>query len=532
MATNTQLKFYKVNGIPTSDLTIGGIYFDKKTGFIHVATSATKTDVFGSKLSDAQWNADASKLSLTKADGSSLELDFSDMASSSAVTAEFAKHLGRIQTLEDQIGFTGVEGERQWANNIEFYKTYTQKYDAAGGSITASAVTANTIGKEVDNLDVALHDLSVSVGKMATSEVVGELTNRVGIAESDIDNLQDVVFGYSGKGAIETAIENAQSAATTTIKKGNDEKFITITDTFGEGEGKTANHAYTITTSNVAKASELSALTTTVNDHITKDFNPLKIKVDALSSATHFEGVVTWDPSTADISDPVDGNFTINDKTYQSGDIVIYKPAAGGSKEYILDGASKTFIELGDTTAIDAAVSDLNGRVGELEDWKSTTSDTVESLGLNKLDKSEYNTFTSAEGDFGKLQSSVATKNAANDTRFGNIDSITGHPSVAGADGKVGYQPHTETEVTYIVGATSLDDADVKLDTAIKALDTRVGNTEKEVASVVGDSSTIQVTTNERVATVSALTGAITSNTSGLAKAADVYEALCWVEFN
>lgn len=113
MATNTQLKFYKVNGIPVSDLIPGGIYFDNKTGFIHVATSSTKTDVFGSKLSDAQWNANTSKLSLTKSDGSSLELDFSDMASSTAVTAEFAKHLERIQTLEDQIGFTGEGDNRQ-----------------------------------------------------------------------------------------------------------------------------------------------------------------------------------------------------------------------------------------------------------------------------------------------------------------------------------------------------------------------------------------------------------------------------------
>lgn len=41
MATNTAIKFRKVNGMPTTGLVAGTIYFDKATGTINVATSAT-----------------------------------------------------------------------------------------------------------------------------------------------------------------------------------------------------------------------------------------------------------------------------------------------------------------------------------------------------------------------------------------------------------------------------------------------------------------------------------------------------------
>lgn len=49
----TQVKFYKVQTVAQSGLTTGGIYFEKSTGLIKVATSATATDVFGGDVKDA-----------------------------------------------------------------------------------------------------------------------------------------------------------------------------------------------------------------------------------------------------------------------------------------------------------------------------------------------------------------------------------------------------------------------------------------------------------------------------------------------
>ena len=56
MATNTQLKFYKLGAkasMPTSGLVKGAIYFVPKEGVIRVATSATSSEAYGGKLNDA-----------------------------------------------------------------------------------------------------------------------------------------------------------------------------------------------------------------------------------------------------------------------------------------------------------------------------------------------------------------------------------------------------------------------------------------------------------------------------------------------
>lgn len=56
MATNTQLKFYKLGAnatMPTTGLVKGAIYFVPKEGVIRVATSATSSEAYGGKLNDA-----------------------------------------------------------------------------------------------------------------------------------------------------------------------------------------------------------------------------------------------------------------------------------------------------------------------------------------------------------------------------------------------------------------------------------------------------------------------------------------------
>ena len=85
MTTKTQLKFYKLDAnasMPESGLVKGAIYFVPKEGVIRVATSTTASEPYGGKLQNAIWDQSKLKLTITKYDGSSLELDFSDMASS------------------------------------------------------------------------------------------------------------------------------------------------------------------------------------------------------------------------------------------------------------------------------------------------------------------------------------------------------------------------------------------------------------------------------------------------------------------
>lgn len=519
MATNTQLKFYKLGAnasMPTTGLTTGAIYFVPKEGVIRVATSATSSEAYGGKLNDANWDSTKLKLTITKYDGSSLELDFSDMASSSAVTAALNDINTKIDTIEASVGLD---------ENGGFVKNATNY----GGS-------ASTIGGEIKNLDATLKSLSDNVSKMATSDVVDGLNTRMAAAEGDIDALQAATAGYDGTNTVAKAIAAAKAEAKSVVAASTDTfsaAHLEVTPTTSDVD----NHVtYTVKVKDLATSSEHSALYERVIalDSDTGRVKNLENKVDALSSATHFEGVVSWDPAEVSIgSKDANGDFTINGEKYQSGDIVIYKPATGQSKEYILDGTATTpvFIELGDTTATDAAIAEVDDRVDVLEIWKTDmtksngTLATMNSTIDSKLDASTYNTFIGTTGDYGIFKSNTSLTLTNIENQFDAVDAIIGFDSDVVSEASY-------NGTTYLNTVKTLMGADKTLDAELAALELRVADVEGGVAKVVGDNTTISVETVDGMATVSAVTSELSANVTGLAKAADVFSALCWVEFN
>ena len=124
----------------------------------------------------------------------------------------------------------------------------------------------------------------------------------------------------------------------------DDSDFVSVAPSTQDG-----NTVFTISTSNIAKADELTDLTTDVRA-LDNDENGrvtlLEGKVAALASATHFIGVKTELPTTA-----------------ANGDICIV-----GNKEYIYskptESATGEWKELGDTTAEQARIGALETTVG------------------------------------------------------------------------------------------------------------------------------------------------------------------------
>lgn len=85
----TNLSFSKIAAVPDTGLTVGRIYFETSTGLIKVATSTSAYDAFGG-VRNAQWNSASQHLIITNANGSTIDLDLSDVASATEVSTAIA----------------------------------------------------------------------------------------------------------------------------------------------------------------------------------------------------------------------------------------------------------------------------------------------------------------------------------------------------------------------------------------------------------------------------------------------------------
>lgn len=521
MATNTQLKFYKLGAnasMPANGLVKGAIYFVPKEGVIRVATSDTTSEPYGGKLQNAEWDSNKLKLTITKYDGSSLQLDFSDMASSSAVTAELNKLSGKANSIAAAVGLTADGDNFKFAKNAANY----------GGA-------AETIGDEIKNVDAAIKNIADTVATMATSEAVTNLQNRMTTAEGEIDVLQAATTGYDADNTISAAIAAAKAEAKTEVKHSdNDFSAKHLTVTTATPANQDGHVTYVVEVKDLVDSSVYTQDQSAVSERIAGvegEVDTLQGQVAALSSATHFVGKFdTLDLALAEINN--------------KGDIVIV-----GEKEYIynanvVEGVSKdksNFVELGDTTAAMEEITKVSNRVTPLESWKEEMTKADGTLaGINaaignKLATETYNTFKTGDYDVFKSETNAAL--TAIDSQFDKVDGITGFDSDA-----VNKANYNIDGITYIKDETTLKDADIALDSAVKAIADRVTVVEGEVAEVVGNNSTISVSTDANgKATISAITNTLeealdaknnSTTVNGLATAQDVLAALCWQEFN
>lgn len=551
MATNTQLKFYKRATVGNSGLKPGAIYFEKNTGIIHVATSATTTDKFGGNLLDAIWNPQNATLVVTKNDGSQLTLNFSDMASASVMSAAFTS-IG----LNDTGSYTGVyKTGNSVRADIADAKVQTDKI----GDITvASSTEGDTAFAKIAKLQTQISAIT-GEGSGDTTTLAG-LAVRMGDAEADITALNDVVSDYSGKGAIKTAISTVASeaaedaskkaaAAKTTIVEGTENSHLSITSAVKNGAGEDGHTEYTITLTDVASDNALTELTNRVTalDSETGRVKTLETKVDSLSSATHFEGVVT--PS---VNGTVENDAPV--ANYDKGDIIIY-----GNKEYVLNevDGTKSWVELGDTSATDAKLTEVESNLNTLTttgvgNQIANKLNTLTETGDTKGDKVKV-TVTPAI-DSTSLNMTVVVDESGLNTALAPIATNTSNISNLKTGTGLNDQYKPGYNQTY-TAATSVSNSALKDVTNLKAADEAIfaavlknaadiaAIDYSNIVSASGDDYVTASATNNSVtisSNVKTLADAQTAKTTGgttyenfkgLASVKDVYEALCWEEF-
>ena len=169
--SNISLDFRKVQSMPNI-YDPGTVYFDESDNLIKVATSKSAYSVF-SGVRDASWNASTNVLSITRPDGTVLNIDFDDIATVTDLKTE-------LNTIRAGIGFAAD----------------TNSFGTNGIADTSYLNTgdSSTVIGALKKLDSQLHAVESAAGVVSIGGESGVITLKNGGA-----NNGDINLTMSGK---------------------------------------------------------------------------------------------------------------------------------------------------------------------------------------------------------------------------------------------------------------------------------------------------------------------------------------------
>lgn len=349
MATNNALKFYRKSEAP-SNVTTGAIWFNTTDKTIQIYTGSA-WEKYAGNLNNATWANNT--LTITKHDGSSIALDFSDMAS--------AAMLGKMLTA------TGLNTDGTFKQNATNY----------GGS-------AKSIGGEITAIDSALKGVSELVGTTAVATQINNAKNAILGTAGDTQTTPTITgvkvyasaVADAAKDAAQNYTDDALEALSTTASSADDQKVkVSVTQT----NGKVASVAVTL--NDIASAAELANVKKTAEDAqtagevssaITNAINALDTTVsderdsNVKISITEADGILTGvTVTTADIAsaatlktvkDQVDAFFAGADISQTANQ---YKDTLKELQTYLTEDAAAAAIMAGNIAANKADVREL-----------------------------------------------------------------------------------------------------------------------------------------------------------------------------
>lgn len=232
-----QLKFYRKSTAPTEGLAAGAIWFNTTDKTIQIYTG-TEWEKYAGNLKDATWSTDKKTLTITKHDGSSIALDFSDMASATV--------------MGNMITAVGLNAEGKFTRNATNY----------GGA-------AKSIGEEITAIDTKLKSVSDLVGTTAVATQITSAKNEL-IGKSTDDKTANTIGGAKTYAA--DAASGAQRGAQHYTDEALNALAGTVSSTAGEKVVVSVNQtagkvdAVTVTLDDIASASELANVKKTAED--------------------------------------------------------------------------------------------------------------------------------------------------------------------------------------------------------------------------------------------------------------------------
>ena len=195
MAENIKLRFFRNTGIPENP-NQGDIVFNPQTKRISICTNATaKTfEEYGGEVQNAVF--ENSKLTITKKDGTSFVLDFSDVASATDVTKV-------VGGLKETVSSQGT--------------AITTLQNTVGNASSGLVKDVNTLKTEVEAEKTGLLD-RVSALETSTGTGEGALGTRVSALEETVgDNTKGLVKAVNDNNTAITSLQNNKADKATTL---------------------------------------------------------------------------------------------------------------------------------------------------------------------------------------------------------------------------------------------------------------------------------------------------------------------------
>lgn len=286
----TNLSFSKIATVPSTGLTVGRIYFETSTGLIKVATSTTAYDAFGG-VRDAQWNSASQHLVITNANGSTIDLDLSDVASATEVSTAIAgkadktyvdEELGNKvdkvtgkglstndYTTAEKTKLSGIAANAQ-VNVIEQVKVNGTALKVTDKAVNVVVPAATVTGVKSGDKVLALANKELSTTLGLTYDSVTKKINLTGIDSAVIASVDATDFIKDGMvEGVSFAPETKILTITFNTESGKEDIEVDLSDlvdTYTAGTGITiTGNSIAVNTSTIATVASVNKVKTTAN---------------------------------------------------------------------------------------------------------------------------------------------------------------------------------------------------------------------------------------------------------------------------
>lgn len=491
MAIN--LSVQRIATVPDTGLTVGRIYFETSTGLIKVATSTSAYDAFGG-VRNAQWNSASQHLIITNANGSTIDLDLSDVASATEVSTaiagkvdktyvdnELAKKVDKVTdkglstndyTTAEKTKLSGIAANAQ-VNVIESVKVNGTTLEVTDKAVNVVVPTATVTGVKSGDKVLALANKELSTTLGLTYDSATKKINLTGIGSAVIASVDATDFIKDGMvEGVSFDPKTKNLTITFNTESGKEDIEVDLSDLV---DTYTAGTGITITGNSIAVNTSTIATVASVNE--------VKAKAETAVQTVSASGTAPLTLSASKTGTAVTVSGSVAEMKAATASAagsagIVPAPAAGKQASFLRgDGTwavptnTNTTYTFANGTAGNFTVTPSGGTAQTVSVGKPATAGTADKVGhaltLTVAGGSTEGTSKyTFDGSAGKALNIVAGSNvtlnpAAGQLTIAATDTKYTHPAGSAASKTSGFYKFSTDSTSHIASVTTVAKADI-----------------------------------------------------------------------